>query len=220
MKTAIFLNIHADLYARFAHIRTQLLQGSKVSQASALGEVLSEISCEIIEQVFMVILQDKRHAQHTGDSEKVVQQILEAVRKYMPWSVSFFSNERLLPLVEYVFNTIQVEDEKFYMTYPISQQLTQQIQSSSKKLMAGDSSEISPVMKLLVEVIDLGVTHLMREPKKTLKFNFVVDKTLNGAINMMTHLGYKRLEKIGTQLDATTAADYVEYFLKFMRHQA
>ena len=220
MKTAIFLNIHADLYARFAHIRTQLLQGSKVSQASALGEVLSEISCEIIEQVFMVILQDKRHAQHTGDSEKVVQQILEAVRKYMPWSVSFFSNERLLPLVEYVFNTIQVEDEKFYMTYPISQQLTQQIQSSSKKLMAGDSSEISPVMKLLVEVIDLGVTHLMREPKKTLKFNFVVDKTLNGVINMMTHLGYKRLEKIDTQLDATTAADYVEYFLKFMRHQA
>ena len=121
MNTAVFLNIHADLYARFAHIRTQLLQGSKVSQASALGEVLSEISCEIIEQVFMVILQDKRHAQHTGDSEKVVQQILEAVRKYMPWSVSFFSNERLLPLVEYVFNTIQVEDEKFYMTYPISQ---------------------------------------------------------------------------------------------------
>lgn len=220
MKTAIFLNIHADLYARFAHIRTQLLQGSKVSQASALGEVLSEISCEIIEQVFMVILQDKRHAQHTGDSEKVVQQILEAVRKYMPWSVSFFSNERLLPLVEYVFNTIQVEDEKFYMTYPISQQLTQQIQSSSKKLMAGDSSEISPVMKLLVEVIDLGVTHLMREPKKTLKFNFVVDKTLNGVINMMTHLGYKRLEKIGTQLDSESAGNYVEYFLKFMRHQA
>ena len=220
MKTAIFLNIHADLYARFAHIRTQLLQGSKVSQASALGEVLSEISCEIIEQVFMVILQDKRHAQHTGDSEKVVQQILEAVRKYMPWSVSFFSNERLLPLVEYVFNTIQVEDEKFYMTYTISQQLTQQIQSSSKKLMAGDSSEISPVMKLLVEVIDLGVTHLMREPKKTLKFNFVVDKTLNGVINMTTHLGYKRLEKLGSQLDHKAAINYIDYFLQFMRHQA
>ena len=43
MNTAVFLNIHADTYARFAHIRTQLMQGSKDSQANALGSVLSEI---------------------------------------------------------------------------------------------------------------------------------------------------------------------------------
>ena len=56
--------------------------------------------------------------------------------------------------------------------------------------------------------------------KKCLKFNFVVDKTLNGVINMTTHLGYKRLEKLGTQLDQQVAVIYVDYFLKFMRHQA
>ena len=61
MNTAVFLNIHADTYARFAHIRTQLLQGSKESQANALGAVLSEIACEVIEQVFMVLLQDNQH---------------------------------------------------------------------------------------------------------------------------------------------------------------
>ena len=54
MNTAVFLNIHADTYARFAHIRTQLLQGSKESQANALGAVLSEIACEVIEQVLVV----------------------------------------------------------------------------------------------------------------------------------------------------------------------
>ena len=53
------------------------------------------------------------------------------------------------------------------------------------------------------------------------KFNFVVDKTLNGVINMTTHLGYKRLEKLGYSTGSNKfAVVYVDYFLKFMRHQA
>ena len=220
MNTAVFLNIHADTYARFAHIRAQLLQGSKESQANALGNVLSEMACEVIEQVFMVLLQENQHHSQTGESEKVIQQILEAIRKYMPWSVSFFGNDRLVPLVEYLSKTIQLEDEKVYMTYPIEQQLAQQVKSSSQKLAGGDRHETVNALKLLTDVIDVGVTHLIREPKKCLKFNFVVDKTLNGVINMTTHLGYKRLEKLGTQLDQQVAVIYVDYFLKFMRHQA
>ena len=220
MNTAVFLNIHADTYARFSHIRAQLLQGSKESQANALGNVLSEMACEVIEQVFMVLLQENQHHSQTGESEKVIQQILEAIRKYMPWSVSFFGNDRLVPVVEYLSKTIQLEDEKVYMTYPIEQQLAQQVKSSSHKLAGGDRHETVNALKLLTDVIDVGVTHLIREPKKCLKFNFVVDKTLNGVINMTTHLGYKRLEKLGTQLDQQVAVIYVDYFLKFMRHQA
>ena len=220
MNTAVFLNIHADTYARFAHIRAQLLQGSKESQANALGNVLSEMACEVIEQVFMVLLQENQHHSQTGESEKVIQQILEAIRKYMPWSVSFFGNDRLVPVVEYLSKTIQLEDEKVYMTYPIEQQLAQQVKSSSHKLAGGDRHETVNALKLLTDVIDVGVTHLIREPKKCLKFNFVVDKTLNGVINMTTHLGYTRLEKLGTQLDQQVAVIYVDYFLKFMRHQA
>ena len=220
MSTAVFLNIHADTYARFAHIRAQLLQGSKESQANALGDVLSEMACEVIEQVFMVLLQENQHHSQTGESEKVIQQILEAIRKYMPWSVSFFGNDRLVPVVEYLSKSIQLEDEKVYMTYPIEQQLAQQVKSSSHKLAGGDRHETVNALKLLTDVIDVGVTHLIREPKKCLKFNFVVDKTLNGVINMTTHLGYKRLEKLGTQLDQQVAVIYVDYFLKFMRHQA
>lgn len=220
MNTAVFLNIQPDTYARFAHIRSQLLQGSKESQANALGSVLSEMSCEVIEQVFMVLLQENQHYSQTGESEKVINQILEAIRKYMPWSVSFFGNDRLVPLVEYLSKTFQIEDETVYMTYPIEQYLAQKVKTSSQKLAEGDSGEIQNALKLLTEVIDIGVTHLIREPKKCLKFNFVVDKTLNGVINMTTHLGYKRLEKLGTQLDQKVAATYVDYFLNFMRQQA
>ncbi len=218
MKTAVYLNIHADTYARFAHIRTQLLQASKESQANALGSVLSEMACEVIEQVFMVLLHENQDYSKTGESEKVIQQILEAVRKYMPWSISFFSNERLVPLVEYLSKTLLIEDDMIYMTYPVEQKLAEQVMISAQKLAEGDSREIANALKRLTEVIDEGVTHLIREPKKCLKFNFVVDKTLNGVINMTTHLGYKRLEKLATQLDQQVAVTYVDYFLKFMRH--
>ncbi|RLZ11166.1 hypothetical protein EAH57_01965 [Acinetobacter sp. 2JN-4] len=218
MKTAVYLNIHADTYARFAHIRTQLLQASKESQANALGSVLSEMACEVIEQVFMVLLHENQDYSKTGESEKVIQQILEAVRKYMPWSISFFSNERLVPLVEYLSKTLLIEDDMIYMTYPVEQKLAEQVMTSAQKLAEGDSREIANALKRLTEVIDAGVTHLIREPKKCLKFNFVVDKTLNGVINMTTHLGYKRLEKLATQLDQQVAVTYVDYFLKFMRH--
>lgn len=218
MKTAVYLNIHADTYARFAHIRTQLLQASKESQANALGSVLSEMACEVIEQVFMVLLHENQDYSKTGESEKVIQQILEAVRKYMPWSISFFSNERLVPLVEYLSKTLLIEDDMIYMTYPVEQELAEQVMTSAQKLAEGDSREIANALKRLTEVIDVGVTHLIREPKKCLKFNFVVDKTLNGVINMTTHLGYKRLEKLATQLDQQVAVTYVDYFLKFMRH--
>lgn len=36
---------------------------------------------------------------------------------------------------------------------------------------------------------------------------------------MTTHLGYKRLEKLGMQVDQTTATHYINHFLAFM-HQA
>ena len=219
MHSAVFLKIQTETYAKFAHIHTQLLQGSKVSQADALGKVLSEMSCEVIDQVFMVLLQENQQYSQTGESEKVIQQILEAIRKYMPWSISFFGNDRLIPLVEYLSKTFQMEEGNIYMTYPVEDELVQQVKVSSQKLAEGNINEIPKALKQLTEVIDLGVTHLLREPKKCLKFNFVVDKTLNGVIHMTTHLGYKRLEKLGTQIDSKSAMTYVDYFLQFMRDQ-
>ena len=219
MNTAVFLNIHADTYARFAHIRTQLLQGSKDSQANALGTVLSEIACEVIEQVFMVLLQDNQHHSLTGESEKVIQQILEAIRKYMPWSVSFFGNERLLPLVDYMTSLMKEQGQQVYITYPVTLQLVQQAETLTQQIRDGNMQSVAAAFDTLIQIVDLGVTSLVREPKKRLKFNLVVDKTLNGVINMTTHLGYKRLEKLGTQVDQTTATHYINHFLAFM-HQA
>ncbi|ELY6120600.1 TPA: hypothetical protein NU789_000648 [Acinetobacter baumannii] len=219
-----FLKISDSTYTQFASIREKLHAGVRESQSKVLGDVLSDLSCEIIEQVFSVLLKDEQDnstmtQKQRYESEKVLQQILDTFRKYMPWSVSFFGNERLLPLVDYMTSLMKEREQEVYITYPITPQLVQQVQTLTEQIREGNMQSVEKAFQTLIQIVDLGVTSLVREPKKRLKFNLVVDKTLNGVINMTTHLGYKRLEKLGTQVDQTTATHYINHFLAFM-HQA
>lgn len=224
MSYKVFLKISDSTYTQFASIREKLHAGVRESQSKVLGDVLSDLSCEIIEQVFSVLLKDEQDnstmtQKQRYESEKVLQQILDTFRKYMPWSVSFFGNERLLPLVDYMTSLMKEREQEVYITYPITPQLVQQAQTLTEQIREGNMQSLEKAFQTLIQIVDLGVTSLVREPKKRLKFNLVVDKTLNGVINMTTHLGYKRLEKLGTQVDQTTATHYINHFLAFM-HQA
>ncbi|MFL4374483.1 hypothetical protein RJ730_11320 [Acinetobacter baumannii] len=224
MSYKVFLKISDSTYTQFASIREKLHAGVRESQSKVLGDVLSDLSCEIIEQVFSVLLKDEQDnstmtEKQRYESEKVLQQILDTFRKYMPWSVSFFGNERLLPLVDYMTSLMKEREQEVYITYPITPQLVQQAQTLTEQIREGNMQSVKKAFQTLIQIVDLGVTSLVREPKKRLKFNLVVDKTLNGVINMTTHLGYKRLEKLGTQVDQTTATHYINHFLAFM-HQA
>ncbi|MDC5204565.1 hypothetical protein OHW58_10470 [Acinetobacter baumannii] len=224
MSYKVFLKISDSTYTQFASIREKLHAGVRESQSKVLGDVLSDLSCEIIEQVFSVLLKDEQDnstmtQKQRYESEKVLQQILDTFRKYMPWSVSFFGNERLLPLVDYMTSLMKERGQEVYITYPITPQLVQQAQTLTEQIREGNMQSVEKAFQTLIQIVDLGVTSLVREPKKRLKFNLVVDKTLNGVINMTTHLGYKRLEKLGTQVDQTTATHYINHFLAFM-HQA
>ncbi|MGQ1622772.1 hypothetical protein ACT4Z0_07655 [Acinetobacter baumannii] len=224
MSYKVFLKISDSTYTQFASIREKLHAGVRESQSKVLGDVLSDLSCEIIEQVFSVLLKDEQDnstmtQKQRYESEKVLQQILDTFRKYMPWSVSFFGNERLLPLVDYMTSLMKEREQEVYITYPITPQLVQQAQTLTEQIREGNMQSVEKAFQTLIQIVDLGVTSLVREPKKRLKFNLVVDKTLNGVINITTHLGYKRLEKLGTQVDQTTATHYINHFLAFM-HQA
>ncbi|MCJ1597046.1 hypothetical protein I6N85_09345, partial [Acinetobacter baumannii] len=199
MSYKVFLKISDSTYTQFASIREKLHAGVRESQSKVLGDVLSDLSCEIIEQVFSVLLKDEQDnstmtEKQRYESEKVLQQILDTFRKYMPWSVSFFGNERLLPLVDYMTSLMKEREQEVYITYPITPQLVQQAQTLTEQIREGNMQSVEKAFQTLIQIVDLGVTSLVREPKKRLKFNLVVDKTLNGVINMTTHLGYKRLE--------------------------
>lgn len=213
----VTLNIHPDTFARFQHIHLKMQAGGHEALAKALGEVLADISCEVVEQVFGDAT--RQHAGPDYESEKILIQIKEAVRKYMPWSVSFFSNERLLPMVDYLANMTHQKDGRCLLSYQVDNVIVNETLGCLEQIQAGNHAYIEPAFRAFTQIVDQGVTSLVREPKKMLKFNFVVDKTLNGVITLTTQLGYKRLEKLGSQFDAETTEKYFGHFFEFMHER-
>lgn len=227
MGYVVSLQVNPQSYAEFLTLQQQFNAATKHKLAHELGQLLADVAVQIIQQVFVdLLMQQKQRVQRpeghkiAQESEKVVQHVLDALKKYLPWSVALLSNARLAGIVNYFAKCIVVEQDQVFLRYPVTDALVEQTLTFIQKIQAGDASQISPAFHALTEIIDQGVTHLIRIPKEMLDFNFVVDKTLNGVINMTTHLGYKRLEKLGTQLDQQVAATYVDHFLKFMRHPA
>ena len=60
MSYSILLKINDVTHGQFETIRQQLNLGTQESQSRILGEVLSEIACDIVEQVFSVLLIQNR----------------------------------------------------------------------------------------------------------------------------------------------------------------
>ncbi|ENU25448.1 hypothetical protein [Acinetobacter modestus] len=221
MSYSILLKINEVTYDKFETIRQQLNDGTSASQSRVLGEVLSEIACDIVEQVFSVLLIQNSQPtaisqKYKTESEKVIQQIIGAVRRYMPWSIALFGNDRLCPFVNYFSNMIKYHDQQVYVSYPIDRNLVQQAHALVAQIKNNEINDMADVFHTLIQIVDLGVTNLIREPKKCLNFNKVVDKTLNGVIHITAQLSYKRLEKMSNQVDSNTATDCVNHFLAFM----
>ncbi|OTG68422.1 hypothetical protein B9T25_06755 [Acinetobacter sp. ANC 4470] len=217
MNYVISLKLTPKTHQRFQQIHQQLNDGETESLAKPLGEVLADISCEVIDQVFGEVARLSQSGDH--ESEKVIQQILEMVRKYMPWSVSFFGNERLMPMVNYLENMTHEKEGQHYLSYPVDHLLVVELLECIEQMKQGNIHYVSPALKAFIQMVDQGVTSLVREPKKMLKFNLVVDKTLNGVIGLTTQMGYKRLEKLGTQYDAQITPRYFDHFLMFLNHE-
>lgn len=218
MSYLISLKLTLETYRRFQHIYQQLNQGETESLAKPLGDVLADISCEIIDQVFGEITRVSISGDH--ESEKVVQHILENVRKYMPWSVSFFGNERLTPMVNYLKDMTHEKEGQYYISYHVDHFIVTEFLGCVAHIKAGNRQYIAPALKALTQIVDQGVTSLVREPKKILKFNMMVDKTLNGVIHLTTQMGYKRLEKLGLQYDAEMTPRYFDHFLTLLNTES
>lgn len=77
----------------------------------------------------------------------------------------FFGNERLLPLVDYMTSLMKEREQDVYITYPITQQLVQQAQTLTEQIRAGNMQSVEEAFQTLIQIVDLGVTSLVREPK-------------------------------------------------------
>lgn len=214
MQNMVFLGIEKNTFDQFQNIAQQLEQGTSFNVAQNLGDVLAEISCHVVDQVFGEIAKIRAHSDI--ESENTLQQIKDNLKKYMPWAITFFSNDRLTPLVEYLQNQIYSSSEQHFLTYRVDQSLLNDAINYMAKIEQGEQSYVVPAFHIFNKIVDQGINQLIYEPKKLLKFNFVVDKTLTGVIHLTTQLGYKRIEKIATQFDLVNAQKTLSHFFSFL----
>ena len=226
MSYEIQLDIKAETYKELAEITQRLNHADKTSLAKDLGRVFTDMSCQVLEQVFGTLVKEKQkdaaqsHSKSQKEAEQVLAQIEGALTKYMPWAISFFGNDRLKPVANHILNKFHAsESGDAKMFYRLDRQLGAESQAALAQIKAGNFQVLPQLMRDLIKIIDLGISEFIRDPKTLLKFNFVVDKTLNGVINMITSTGYKRIEKIADEYDtsdASRAHHYADHFGKFL----
>lgn len=214
MSYTVELKLKTETYQQFKNIHTKLNNNDREPQSKYLGDNISNIACELIDQAFGSLV--NQSSSKDGDSEKVLKQVKDAITKYMPWSVSFFGNDRLLPMVNHVNGLMKRKNDQGYITYPVDKVVVEELLGCAEQLKQGNTAYVKPGLKAFTQVVDQGVTSLIREPKKLLKFNMVVNKTLDGVISLTTGIGYKRFDKLSSIYDAQTIGKYFDHFVAFL----
>ena len=205
-----------------AVLNDHLQRGSKNSQAKLAGRLITDASCDIIDAFFGNII--KQMLDETGEegfreAHGVIEDIKGKTRHYLGWIAGFFSNERLAPVVAHYQTLIvrmsTVDGPHAHLCFAISEALARDSAASLVNLRDPATTDLRPGVEVLIRVIDEALQPLLFVPKQRMKFNFVVDKTLNGVISVTMALAYRSFRKLGTQLPPehfSVVADHLEQF--------
>ncbi|MDQ8934558.1 hypothetical protein [Acinetobacter rudis] len=223
---AVYLQMQPELHQRFKQVTQLINTPNAPRQAKVLGVILADLACAVLDQVFTELIRkvDQLEAEKVDrhgreSSQQVIDKIAGYIQHYMPYAVSFFNNQRLIPLVNYLDEWMREHEGKDYLIYEINDLLAEQQIQCLNQIRAGEDLAVKQGFANLVQIIDVGVQALIVQPKTTLKFNFLVNKTLDGVIHMCTQIGYQRLEKVTSNLTALRAAPYLDHFFSFLHKQ-
>jgi len=165
MQYKIDLLIKQQTYQELKSITQNLNNGEKKDLAKQLGQVFTEISCQVLDQVFGTLLDEQRNKvlDETGkkklkEAEQIFDQIESALKKYMPWSISFFSNDRLKPVANHILKKFEdSEAHEVVMFYQLDRSLGEEATQNIQKVIHGDSHALPVTLSNLVKIIDYTV---------------------------------------------------------------
>ena len=224
----IALPLQADTAQRIQRLTAQLETGQREagqdqSLAGEAGQVMTDVGCQLIDVVFGDLVQQFLHVSALPafrESLAAIEDVKAVLRKYLPWAISFFSNERLAPVAKHYATLIESREVDgltlSYLQFPLPAAVAAIAVKSLEDLEQHRVKTAADAIEGLIQVIDVSLDVLLKQPKTLLKFNFVVDKTLNGVINMTTAMSYKNLRKLGQQLDPSLFDPLTQHLRQFL----
>lgn len=171
------------------------------------AQLLADAYCDVLDHVFVEMLYElnRQHPSHVmKEAIATADEIKAKIHSSLGWVIGFFSSERIIPVINHFNNMTHALDEEgsrqHYTYFPISDRLASNSQRVLAELAQGTARDLNEGVELLIEVTEVAVERLVQEPKRLMKFNFIVNKTLDGVISLMTSLFNRMLRKLGHQV--------------------
>lgn len=201
---------------------------SPQSLAERTGKLMCEMTCHIIDYIFTDMVQQFASVKElTADkiarfkeSLQQIEEIKGIIYKYFGRAVAWLDHQRLKPVIGYyyqIINQCSIAGESVpCLIYDIPDSLAAKAMTALDELKSLKASDALQAIEYLIEIVEIGVCKLLKEPKQLLKFNFIANKTLDGVMSMTTALSYKSLRKLGQAMDPMlfdSAASHLHQFI-------
>lgn len=169
--------------------------------------LLADTLCDLLDYCCVDLMQDIQR-QHPGRAMEnalaTVAEIKEKIHHYLGWIVGFLASERLVPVIAH-YNTLVHEmtlhgQTQTFVAFPVSAKLASDATRVLAELRSGSAKNADEGMELLIEAVDALLEPAILTPKRLMKFNFVVSKTLHGVISVVMALFKRELRKLGPLL--------------------
>lgn len=183
-----------------------------------VGAVFADLGCDLIEQLFSGIHQHLQQ-QQSYSTAHTIEQIKQRMQKYLPWSLKYLSDQRLMLLLDYFLQQMQPHAQGYQLSYAVPEALVKQYQQQLLHIRVGDARFIASGFASLNQILDLAVTQWVRQPKELLKLNVLMNRSMDGVIHVTTQIGYQRLKQLGEELEPTAALQYLQHFLEFLQEK-
>lgn len=226
-KSFVALPVNPNSPIELAELARRLNSGVKESQAEFAGRLITETSVALLDDLFIEMM-DKLEKVTPNDpllheARDNVAHVQDILRKYLGWLTGFVSNERMAPVsTHYVqmFEELEVHGEKrWHLVIPLSEAHADEAERHMSHLSDGTAKDGREGIEALIVIIDEALKPLMYEPKRLMKFNFVVDKTLNGVISVTMTFAHRALRKFGAHISPQALPTLAEHLRSFLHRQ-
>jgi len=170
-------------------------------------ELLAEAYCDLIDAGCVRLLNAIERA-HTfkelQDAQQTIEDIKAKTRHYLRWVSGFIANDRLPPVIAHFHELMHQMDigegTQPYIAFTIAQEPVANAQRLMTALQDGSAADLDETIEMLIQVLEEAMVPLLIKPKELMKFNFVVDRTLNGVLAISMKLYKHVVRKLAHKL--------------------
>ncbi|HET8729679.1 MAG TPA: hypothetical protein VFM34_01025 [Moraxellaceae bacterium] len=199
--------------------RTRLGDGDKKLGA----QLLADAYCDVLDHVFFELLYEINRTHPSPLMKEAIgigDEIKSRIHSSLGWVIGFFSSERIIPVINHFNELTHAADQeggRLHSTvFPLGADLASRSQRVLRELADGSAKDLNEGVELLIEVLDAALEPLVFQPKRLMKFNFFVNKTLDGVISLVHPLFKRMLRRIGAQVPRELYPKVSAHFAKFL----